>query len=113
MNEPTEWQVKELWEWCGLNSKHEFVPIGFDGMKECKKCGEMYPNPVRSHCPYPEIDLNNLFKYAVPLLDRGEVQVYPGKVSYAIAQKGDKYCVHSHKDPALALFWAAREVLHE
>ena len=44
MKEPTVGQIKEFWEWCGVEP-HPVYPTGFD---------------------YPEISLNNLFNYLVP-----------------------------------------------
>ena len=45
MKEPTEAQIEELWEWCGFYDVEDGVPP-----------------PIGT----PPIDLNNLFKYAVP-----------------------------------------------
>ena len=65
----------------------------------------------------PPIDLNNLFKYAVPKLDGLTLTTYY-KADYGI----DGFCAcvdsktntsgdHDHEDPALALFWAIYEVM--
>ena len=64
------------------------------------------------------IDLNNLFRYAVPKLNWWsigsgvmnyvvvEVRIYP---EIGVAYKGGKY--EGYVDPALALFWAIWEVI--
>ncbi len=91
-------QIKEFWEWCGLTEKLE--------------TGDTY------HCWYKDevlvfqyyhfmdsVDLNNLFKYAVPKLDEYSAP----SVEYAMG----KFCeaIYKHQDPALALFWAIWEVI--
>ena len=63
MTEPTQKQIKEFWERCGFrwtvsktgNYWVRTDPSGTEGQME-----------VIIH--YPSIDLNNLFKYAVPKL---------------------------------------------
>ena len=47
MTEPTQEQIKEFWEWCGLKGKWA------EGGKYLK---------------FPRLNLTNLFKYAVPLI---------------------------------------------
>ena len=66
----------------------------------------------------PDIDLNNLFKYAVPKLDindRVEISWSPVKgyrdyKADVVTWKPDTIARHhrwtAHEDPALALFWA-------
>ena len=59
MNEPTKEQQQWLWEKCGFkhtNSPNEFIRRNW------------WTNPEH-HCEshLPDLDLNNLFKYAVPI----------------------------------------------
>ena len=52
MKQPTQAQIKVLWKWCGLKEG---------------TCGWLYDPDNRPDLPiFPSIDLNNLFKYAVP-----------------------------------------------
>uniref|UniRef100_A0A6M3JNV7 Uncharacterized protein n=1 Tax=viral metagenome TaxID=1070528 RepID=A0A6M3JNV7_9ZZZZ len=70
---PTNEQIKEFWEWCGFK-----VALG-----------KLYWYPDKEFSParrLPSVDLNNLFKYAVPKLNMPVI-------------------------PALALFWAIWEVI--
>lgn len=99
MEQPTETQIKEFWEWCGLP---------YDG----------YGNTSRLKAKnLPVIDLNNLFKYAVPkLIDmkyeitvrcfdaKWEVNLFAGQQPYK------DYDLQDVDDPALALFWALWQV---
>ena len=62
MDKPTEEQIREFWEWCGL-------------------LYEGYGNANRLKAKnLPPIDLNNLFKYAVPkLLEEYNIESYSFK----------------------------------
>ena len=126
--QPTQEQIKEFWEWCGFRWEGEDeVGKGFwlspDGYAYC------YPNNhLTSTELLPFIDLNNLFKYAVPRLqDRGhqvELLAFEHKGFRATVYKecfsrrgSDGYdpCLEpitqqDSEDPALALFWAIWEV---
>ena len=52
---PTEEQIKKFWEWCGFKYDH----WGDDNFI-------IYPDDKVPRAVQPLIDLNNLFKYAVP-----------------------------------------------
>ena len=107
MNEPTEAQIKEFWEWCGFwqdtyDKGLWRFPDGYT------VAGELLP-----------IDLNNLFKYAVPFLqDKGymvelfsyEHKGYKVKVYNIIGQVDIPIVITKDDDPALALFWALWQV---
>ena len=110
---PTEEQIKEFWEGCGFmwqkRGKYEsdgyimFAPGKFQ--------------TYQTHIWLPLVDLNNLFKYAVPktynpcqieLLKDDDT--WRARVSdYLSIEKGT---VFSDKDPAIALFWAIWEVIN-
>ena len=84
MDKPTQEQIEEFWERCGLHKDGHFWYT-----VEGKQLSE----------EMPDIDLNNLFGFAVPKLKPWResvnlMQAWLGKVMYA------------HQDPALALFWA-------
>ncbi len=119
--ELTEAEVKELWELCGL---HEHMLENVDYTTEmpfwrCSICGKRFytecfygketvPNPLNA-----DIDLNNLFKYAVPRLD-GFPIIKIKSLSYGQWQcrinAGDYYVSDT---PELALFRAIFSVLKE
>ena len=111
MNEPSDKQVKEFWEWCG---------VGY----------EYWLNEIRKICPSvdgidcwepPNIDLDNLVRFAVPKVEKTReltvnlhrihggyygclIETHFGEVSHHVADS---------KDPALALFWALWQVMQE
>lgn len=79
MDKPTQKQIKKFWEGYGLYKKNGKV--------------EWW-----AELPFPPIDLNNLFKYAMAKLDQSRYY----KALSSIFLKND--------DPALALFWALWQV---
>lgn len=99
MNKPTEAQVKEFWE------RYGFETLPFGSRDKFKRLPAIkYPDGT-IHSDYPPIDLNNLFKYVVPLaLDKMSwSDWFHFMVSWAIK-------LYDKKDPALALFWTLRQV---
>ena len=103
MKQPTEAQVKELWEWCGL----KVIQVADDHL--------MLKNE-KGHTSWINLDLNNLFRYAVPAID-GSILLstyHTGEWLVVIeyyAKDDTRKCVSHHLDPALALFWAIQEVI--
>ena len=108
MNKPTEAQIKEFWEWCGLTKI---------------KRGWKFPDgDALIDCGNPPIDLNNLFKYAVPKLKENGFMVSLNLLGSIIGDwscrlhKGffpnETFAEKENSDPALALFWAIWEVIH-
>ena len=86
MKQPTEEQVKEFWERCGLP---------YEGYSNANRLeGKILSS----------IDLNNLFKYAVLNLELFSVVGRLRLLRYWVEELGDN-------DPALALFWAIYEVV--
>ena len=123
MNEPTEEQIKKFWEWCGWKR----IPLGkhnFHYERGEKVMDWLAPDSDRSSTRLPDIDLNNLFKYAVPkVLATGHwlgmitTQLSSG-TQYTFVIYVEKYrdkAEHeaSDRDPALALFWAIYKVMEE
>ena len=117
-SQPSEQEIREFWEWCADSwesfnkDRHRHYSFGTEYTED-----------------EPPIDLNNLFKYAVPkvreshseLLIRWQFgscdgcQIYEWRKKYSrkknlewlrIGQKTDK-------DPALALFWAIWEIIQK
>ena len=85
--QPTEVQIKELWEWCGFEQNTTYGE------------GQFYNYPDGGSSRLPELDLNDLFKYAMVQLD--QAQYYKALKSIFVKQD----------DPALALFWAIWQVI--
>jgi len=60
MTEPTQEQIKEFWEWCGFKR----LPAKLWNSPEVP----LYKNESGEvRAIFPPIDLNNLFKYALPI----------------------------------------------
>jgi len=109
--QPTQKQLKKFWEWCGLVEQES---------------GSWYTDCFPAEyvdCQVPSLDLNNLFKYAVPKLEYAEVNygccqsfededgkvisrdfTFEAAVSIGAFEEHNATC--ENKDPALALFWA-------
>jgi len=113
---PTREQIRKFREWCGFKIEKEAV---YDGGKLKHLPIIILPNGEWTNW-YPPIDLNNLFKYAVPKIGNYNLclarepmttnfgthyaQVW-GRLSNA--SYGEAYGT----DLALALFWAIWEVI--
>ena len=87
---PTNEQIKEFWEWCGQ------VTV--------RRVRSHEPGSFRDQAYYPTLDLNNLFKYAVPKLDEETKKAVFDEWLYLMD-------VNRNEDPALALFWAIYGVI--
>ena len=110
IKEPTDEQIKEFWEWCGFWYNEKEMGSTWVG-------GKWHH---RTHYydwrELPPIDLNNLFKYAVPkALDKLETRfdtltntVRGLEMLFAkwIQNMSRGYSVED------ALFWAIYEVIH-
>jgi hypothetical protein len=102
---PTEEQIKEFWEWCG------FKP--YKGI-----CGYWIPPDNKAADILPELDLNNLFKYAVPKLIK---ELPLGTLTLECFNGGKWICEFTGYDGAeaedtnlsLALFWAIWKVIND
>jgi hypothetical protein len=97
---PSKEQIKEFWEWCGLTQNHWTK--------------EWFVNPHTRAEPQPVLDLNNLFKYAVPKLHtvRLEYDYFEQGKQFGVSTAGNRTTYARANDPALALFWAIWEVIH-
>lgn len=106
---PTDEQVKELWEWCGFKQKELPQLKGF-----------AWVSPSGDYWGYrlPSADLKNLFKYAVPLALEELVKQGYAVPFIALCRFWYDQIVRLSEDSsdmklvALALFWAIWEVLH-
>jgi len=111
LNEPTEAQIKELWEWCGLQEEiYQESHVWYDSQGRWVYQGY--------ELTYPPIDLNNLWRYAVPKLAWYSISIIDdgsGKMLVLVCvqlKAGDKPRTAINKDLAPALFWAIWEVIH-
>ena len=111
---PTEEQIKKFWEWCGFTIGDYPEPkVAPDEKAWYDPSGQFF---CGLHNMLP-IDLNNLFKYAVPKL--GDIDGFAvwestdGWVWEIIDQMAEAAAEGIDKDPALALFWAIWKVIDE
>ena len=109
---PTKAQESEFWEWCGFK---KIIPTN-----KPFKFGWEYPSPSLDFTNLlPDIDLNNLFEFAVPKLPNTDVvSLEQGLWSIHIHDTAESkaYWVNQPKgcdDLALALFWAIYEIIKE
>jgi len=114
--EPTKEQIQKFWEWCGFQYAR-------NGSTELIADVEFYKSPVDGHLmTLQPVDLNNLFKYAVPKLTRCELwtnldldeethNLVQGSFG-ALTSINHKFGNGESTDPALALFWAIWEVIN-
>jgi len=106
---PTNKQLKRFWEWCGL-----YKDLATDGEHYWFKEEEIVsPTDDKGN---PIIDLNNLFRYAIPklggLIDGLNVwEGTQGWVWEVIGQEYETLAEGQNKDPALALFWAIYKLI--
>ena len=104
MDRPTEKQIREFWGWCGFKeilSKTEQWRFA-----EFKTTNHWWEAPSgRRYKDAPPIDLNNLFKYAVPKAHTilGDKEFFKLLVRWCME-------VITEGDDALALFWALWQV---
>ena len=120
MNQPTAKQIQWLWEQCGFKQVSRFG----GSLSQATEYLWLYPED-KHYKDLPPIDLNNLFKYAVPKLLGGDRYLFitfdvtsndAGWVACEISTlKGEKLTRVKweafDKDPALALFWAIYKAL--
>ena len=110
IQEPTQEQVKEFWKWCGF--KLERIPHDTPFYVLNKPDGEQYNIWIGSYRGdkleveelYPSIDLNNLFRWAVPSLKDTCEEWWSVMVEWA------KDITGNYQKDTLALFWALWQV---
>ena len=105
--QPIDTQVREFWFKFGLRCDNVgwYVPIN-----EVDAVPDYYIGGLST----PDLDLNNLFKYAVPKLGELRLRMLgQTKKRMFYCSVGGNILSHSYvedKDPALALFWALWQV---
>ena len=112
--EPTKEQIREFWEWCGFEFDERWSE--FNPYKD--------HNGVIQHSRTP-IDLNNLFKYAVPkVIEKLDKQSVRFECFYRFIENEwvwvywitddlDHITHAIDEDPALALYWALDKAMKE
>jgi len=107
---PSNEEIKEFWEWCGFT-----YIMNYDDSSIIEECR----SPIGERL-VPTIDLNNLFRYAVPFLFSMGLQTHLASMSSTnhIAKITDAFgkfedVISVAKDPALALFWALDKVRND
>jgi hypothetical protein len=113
--QPTPAEVEEFWERCDLYAEERSAWSG-------KIFYSWFaPNKLFICDDAPPIDLNNLFRYAVPKLKRYNVwsnvalednHIIMGDHEATVFLPDDTYGHGQSDNPALALFWAIRSVFH-
>lgn len=104
MEQPTEEQIREFWEWCAdrwesfNEDKHRHYLFGEEWVED-----------------EPPIDLNSLFKYAVPKVNELGYTVRINQVGLeriwqVSVEMIDDWHHRRGVDPALPLFWAIWQV---
>jgi len=105
--EPTKEEIREFWEWCGLtliphtdrysSGTQNWIEYQYGGTRVDK----------------PELDLTNLFRYAVPALNEKldrHIQLTQVMSGWE-CNIGLGDITYTDDDPAMALFWAIWEVI--
>jgi len=95
----TEEQIKKFWEWCGFRDWTRFQVTYPDGLVHDQ----------------PELDLNNVFAWAVPKVRDCYISLstyYEAEWLVSIESQDLTIRVHGvDEDPTLALFWAIYKVM--
>ena len=109
---PSEIEIREFWERCGFIKKR-----GRWQYDACKETNYYWEAPDgRRYKEFPALDLNNLFKYAVPkvpALDFVELKSRERGWICKIRGFGLQEIASYYVDPALALFWVLWQVMKE
>ncbi len=122
MSKPTAEQIQEVFLWCGFE---EIQYCNFKGpMPGCIHWA--HPDAVGGGCStLPKVDLNNLFKYAEPLLDKlGEhyivlqkqwnnLSIKQATLAFVDIAKFPAEFEGEGETEAIALFWAFYKVMKE
>ncbi|KKK82140.1 hypothetical protein LCGC14_2806360 [marine sediment metagenome] len=101
-------RIRKFWEKCGFRYVHETIHFRY----YYKEHYWQYPNGDNKQYS-PPIDLNNLFKYAVPKLENDvAIKIFKGDYSWIVELWKDNIIARDHdKDPATALFLAIEKVI--
>jgi putative transposon-encoded protein len=113
---PSQEQIKEFWKWCGF--KHHTFPEHWKlGNIEIEGARWITPDGNAAIIDTPNIDLNNLFKYAIPLiLKQLGKQFIPPFMKLCQLWYDKLVTLYGDSDKIehanIALFWVIWEVIH-
>lgn len=102
MKEPTKGQEIELLKWCGFTKTIDGHGVTWIVAPNGAWLGR-----------YPELDLNILFKYAVPKLRYCSLQFHGMTYTANVCIDFANHYFDASSKPALALFWALWQVMTE
>ena len=122
MEKVSQERIERFWKWCGASLEHEWdnEVHGYEITDPiCQRCGMSSWPPVSkdSKCLLP-IDLNNLFKWAVPKVQglgynlHIHVDAKRGRTKTVIANAFTSYQAND-KDSTTALFLAIEKLVEE
>jgi len=114
---PAEEEQKKFWEWCGLQYM-ETTPDWALKAGYGSDMGWIDSDGFWVDHKTPPIDLNNLFKYAVPkYIELDSSGDSPNNIDNAYRRLFERWLKRLHWDnwqnPALALFWAIYKVIEQ
>lgn len=105
---PTDSEIREFLEWCGFEEI-----VNYNNYNHLYwKAPDGWEYPI-----IPVIDLNNLFKYAVPKVRYISLVKPDGKSTYSASARngvgivGDVGYCFDNEDPADTVFWAIHKVM--
>jgi hypothetical protein len=99
--EITRERLQRFWEKCGFREVDYTHKTGYDILK---------PDGYYYGVLFPDLDLNNLFKYAVPKLNK-PITIYKMIIAEFWTAKIGATIQRRDNDPAVALFLALEEAL--
>lgn len=110
MNQPTKEQTQWFWKQCGFKYRDCYPDGRGNWMNVTYPDGRVESHVKFELLPYPSIDLNNLFGYAVPKLGELRLRMLgQTKKRLYFCSVGGNILSHSYEEsqnPALALFWS-------
>ena len=101
-------ELKIFWEKCGFETELYIFP---DGSTDCDSVMWKAPDSSGWDIAPPELTLNNLFDYAVPLVDGLRIDGGVKNGYYVIVGINGTVKTAKDKDLAIALYKALKEVL--
>lgn len=119
MDNLSEEKIKDFWKRCGFKStKHEIYSDDStdDGWDEID--GWQYPDSTTTNARLPDINLNNLFKYAIPKCAEHlefTIELFRGHGYWAcnLFYLDNEIHKTGYTSPELALLWAIYEILEK
>ena len=112
MEKPTEAQIRELWEWCGL-CNHKWRESSSHQLDACcQKCCMTVSKVDIIKARLPDLDLNSLFGHAVPKLFNWNFGKCPNGYFFEVEDEMGRAYRETSYDPVLAAFLAIWKMIH-